>query len=153
MRVWLLQGRQGEDPGGLLATLRQWAGRPANATWHLDVHTPGPELAARVQAHRPEVLVFAAALLPARSRVEEMLALDVGLIVAAEEGQADAFHDLAERHPVLFVSAQPTAEMLGLALHGARAALRREQHWKTQVEQLHQRLNDRIVIERTEHLG
>jgi two-component system, response regulator / RNA-binding antiterminator len=148
MRAWLLQGRQGEDPGGLRTILRQWAERPANAAWHVDVHPLGSDLPARVQAHRPEVLIFAASLAPLRSWIEEILSLEVSLIVAAEESQVEAYHDLAERHVLLFVPPQPGGEVLGLALQGARAALRREQYWKTQVEQLHQRLNDRIVIER-----
>jgi response regulator NasT len=119
-----------------------------NSGWQIEVCTAEAEVVAQVQAHRPEVLIFAACLAPLRSRVEEILTLDVGLLVAAEESQAESYHDLAERHPLLLLSPRPTAEMLALAMHAIRAALRREQHWKTQVEQLHQRLNDRIVIER-----
>ncbi len=148
MRVWLLQGRQGEDPGGIRASFRQLADRPGCAGWRLDACPLTPDLPARVQAQRPDALVLAAALCPFQSGAEEFFPADVGLVVAVEEGAADALRDLAERYPLLFVPPQPTAESLALALRGALAAVHRQQHWKTQVEQLHQRLNDRIVIER-----
>src|SRR4051794_8087407 len=108
MRAWLLQGRQGEDPGGLRPVLRQWAERPANAGCRLEIRSLVPELTAQVQTQRPEVLVLAAALCPARSWIEEILALEVGLVVAAEEEQTETYRDLAERHPLLFASLQPT---------------------------------------------
>jgi hypothetical protein len=148
MRVWLLQGRQGEDPGGLRPLLRQWADRPASVGCRLDYQPLGPDLSARVQAHRPLLLVFAAACGLPRATVEEVLALDAGLVVATEEGRPDPYLELAERYPVLVVPARPTPEVVDLALWGALAAVRRQQYWKTQVEQLNQRLNDRIVIER-----
>jgi hypothetical protein len=152
MRAWLLLGRQGEDPGGLLPVLRQWVDRSENATWHLDFREFGVELPALVQVHSPSVLVFAAALNLPRALLEEILALEVGMVVALEVSQLDAYRDLAERHPLLFTQSHPTSEVIGLALEGAAAAVRRQQNWKLQVEQLHQRLNDRIVIERAKGL-
>jgi response regulator NasT len=148
MRVWLLQGRQGEDPGGLRSVVRLWADRCGNEGWRLEIRPLGTDLSASVQAQRPEVLVFAAGLGPQRPGVEEILAAEVGLVVAAEDSQCESYRDLADRYPLLFVPGQPTVEEMTLALRGARAALRRQQYWKGQVEQLHQRLNDRIVIER-----
>jgi hypothetical protein len=148
MRAWLLQGRQGEDPGELRSVFRLCADRPGLAGWRLDVQPLTADLAARVQVQRPDVLVSATALCPLRSWVEEILALDVGLVLAGGESESDAYRDLPERHPVLFAPSQPTTEEMTLALRGARDAVRRQQYWKTQVEQLHQRLNDRIVIER-----
>jgi response regulator NasT len=148
MRAWLLQGGQGEDPGGLRAVLRQWAERPANAGWRLELRLLCPELLAQAQSQRPEVVVFASAINPLRTWLEEILALDIGVIVAGDDEQVETYRDLAERYPVLFASAQPTCDEIALAVRGARAANRRQQYWKTRVEQLHQRLNDRIVIER-----
>jgi response regulator NasT len=148
MRTWLLQGKQGEDPGGLRSVLRQWFDRPGNSGWRLEVQPLTGDLSARVQVHRPEVVIFAAALSPIRACVEEMLAAGPGLLIAADEAQSEGYCDLAERHPLLFVPPHPTAEAMAQALWGIRAALRREQYWRTQVEQLNQRLNDRIVIER-----
>jgi response regulator NasT len=148
MRAWLLQGKQGEDPGGLWPALREWAERPANNACRLDLHPLSPDLPARVQSFRPEVLVLSLTLCPSRPWLEEVLALEVGFVAAGEEGQVGPYQDLAERHPLVFTPPRPGPEVLGLALWGARAALRRQLYWKTQVEQLHQRLNDRIVIER-----
>jgi response regulator NasT len=148
MRAWLLQGRQGEDPGELRSVFRQCAERAGLAGWRLDVRPLTPDLATQVQAQRPDVLISAVALCPLRSWVEEILAQDVALVLAGDEGESDTYRDLPERLPVLFAPSQPTAEEMILALRGARDALRRQQYWKTQVEQLHQRLNDRIVIER-----
>jgi len=148
MRVWLLQGRQGEDPSGLWPILRQWADQPGNAGCSLEICPLTVDLLNRILAHRPEVLVFAASLGSLRSRIEEILTLNVGLVIAAEESQVDAYRDLAERHPVLFVQPHPTLEAMAFAFRNTRMALRRQQYWKIQVEQLHQRLNDRIIIER-----
>jgi hypothetical protein len=148
MRAWLLQGPQGEDPGDLRPVLRQWAERPANATWRLDIRTIGPDLAAQANNQQPEVLVFAAALGPLRASLEEILGMEPGVLVATDEDHCDAYRDLAERHPVSFVSARPTCDEICLALRGIRAACLRQQYWKAQVEQLQQRLNDRIIIER-----
>jgi hypothetical protein len=92
--------------------------------------------------------VFAAGLSPHRTIVDEIASAGAGLIVAADENQTESYRDLAEHHPLQFVPPQPTYEMLVSALLSLRAALRREVSWKTQVEQLNQRLNDRIVIER-----
>jgi hypothetical protein len=94
------------------------------------------------------VVVFASALNPVRTWVEEILGLDIGVIVAGDDEQAEGYRELAERHPLIFASAKPTCDEIALAVRGARAAGHRQQHWKTRVEQLHQRLNDRIVIER-----
>jgi AmiR/NasT family two-component response regulator len=148
MRAWLLQGTQGEDPGGLRTVLRQLADRPANAGWRLDLRPIGADLVPQALAQRPELVVFAAALSPLRSWVEEILNLDVGIIVSTDEEQSEAYRDLAERYPVLVASAQPSCEEMALAVRGIRAACCRQQYWKAQVEQLQQRLNDRIVIER-----
>jgi two-component system, response regulator / RNA-binding antiterminator len=153
MRAWLLQGRQGEDPGELRPVFRLCADRSLLAGWRLEVQPlAAADLAARVQAQRPEVVISAVALCPLRSWIEEMLALDLGLVLAGEESELDAYRDLSERLPVLFAPSRPTAEEMTFALCGARDALRRQQYWKTQVEQLHQRLNDRIVIERAKGL-
>jgi response regulator NasT len=148
MRMWLLQGRQGEDPGSLQSVLGHCLDRASNLGWRLEIRPLTADLPAQVQTQRPEVVILAAALSPLPSWIEEIVALDVGLVVAADENQLETYRDLAERHPLLFVPAQPSAETMAMALVAARAAIRRQQYWRTQVEQLNQRLNDRIVIER-----
>jgi hypothetical protein len=74
--------------------------------------------------------------------------LGTAFVVAAEPARAGAYAALAERHPVLLVPVNPGPECLGLAALGARAAQARQRGWQAQLEQLQQRLNDRIVIER-----
>ncbi len=148
MRVWQVQGKQGHDPAGLEALLRQWAEQGHGGPWLVERCLLGPDLAAEVQGRRPEVLVLAEPCCPAGPWTAEVLALGVGLVVAVSAVRADPYAELAERHPVCLVSLPPTVEALGLALLTARAALRRERAWQDQAEQLRQRLNDRIVIER-----
>ncbi len=148
MRVWLLQGKQGEDPGGLEGLLRQWAQQDTGGPWLIDRCLLGPNLPAEVQLRRPDLLVLAEPSCPAGPWAAEVLALGVGLVVAAGLARAEAYARLAEQFPVALVPLPPSIEGLGLALRTARAAVLRRQSWLAQVEQLQQRLNDRIVIER-----
>jgi response regulator NasT len=148
MRTWLLQGKQGEDPGGLKSLLRQWVERPGNSAWRLEVRGLAPDLALQARSFRPDVIVLAAALSPLRATIDELAVPGTGFVVAADESQSESYRDLGDSHSLVFVPPQPTSEMLVLALTALRAALRREQSWRNQVEQLNQRLNDRIVIER-----
>jgi hypothetical protein len=148
MRVWLLQAKPGEDAGGLEAPLRQWAARPENAAWRVEVRPAGPGLVADVRAQPPEVIALAESALPAGPWAEEVLALGPAFVVAADPARTGAYFVLAERHPVLLVPANPRPECLGLAVLSARAAGARQRGWQAQLEQLQQRLNDRIVIER-----
>ncbi len=148
MRVWLLQPKAGEDAGGLEAPLRQWAARPENAAWRVEARAAGPGLAAEARAQPPEVVVLAEGALPAGAWAEEVLALGPAFVVAAEPGRTGAYFALAERHPVVLVPAGAGPECLGLAVLSARAAQARQRGWQSQLEQLQQRLNDRIVIER-----
>ena len=148
MRVWLLQAKPGEDAGGLEGPLRQWAARPDSAAWRVEVRAAGPGLVADVRAQPPEVIALAESALPAGAWAEEVLALGPALVVAADPARTGAYLALAERHPVLVVAASPPPECLGLAVLSARAAGARQRGWQAQLEQLQQRLNDRIVIER-----
>jgi hypothetical protein len=148
MRVWLLQGKQGDDPAGLEVLLRQWAQQGPGGPWLVERCLLGPELADEVEGRRPELLVLAEQSCPAGPWTAEVLARGVGLVVAANPVRAEPYATLAERHPVCLVPLPPGIEALGLGILTARAALRREQAWQAQAEQLQQRLNDRIVIER-----
>ncbi len=148
MRVWLLQGKQGDDPAGLEALLRQWAQQGPCGPWLVERCLLGPDLAAEVQGRRPELLVLAEPSCPAGLWTAEVLACGVGLVVAASAARSESYASLAERHPVCLVPLPPGVEGLGLGLLTVRAAVRRERAWQDQAEQLRQRLNDRIVIER-----
>jgi hypothetical protein len=148
MRVWLLQGKQGDDSAGLEPLLRQWAQQGTGGPWLVERCLPGPDLTAEVQGCHPEVLVLAEPSCPAGPWTAEVLTLGVALVVAASPGRTEAYAALAERHPVCLVPLPPGVEALGLGLLTARAALRRERAWQARAEQLQQRLNDRIIIER-----
>jgi ANTAR domain len=148
MRVWLLQGQQGEEPGSLGPLLREWAARPGNVHWRVDICTPHPGLTAEVQAQQPEVLVLEEASHPAGPWVEELLGLGVALIVVTAEGRQEPYRALAEKYPIHLLAPRPSPEGLGLAVLSARASRHRLLFWKAQAEQLQRRLNDRIIIER-----
>jgi AmiR/NasT family two-component response regulator len=148
MRVWLLQGKQGDEPGGLGPPLREWAARPGNAHWRVDVCAPHPGLKAEVQAQQPEVLVLEEDLCPAGPWVEELLGLGVALVVVTAKDRHEPYRALAERYPIHLLAPPPGPDGLGLAVLSAHASRHRLMTWKAQAEQLQQRLNDRIIIER-----
>jgi hypothetical protein len=158
MRVWLLQGKQGDEPGSLGPPLREWAARPRNAHWRIDLCTLHPGLGAEMQAQQPEVLILEEGYHPAGPWVEELLALGVALVVVTAEDRREPYGALAEKYPVHLLPPHPSPEALGLAVLNARASRQRLLAWKAQAEQLQQRLNDRIIIERakgilTQRLG
>jgi response regulator NasT len=148
MRVCLVGDREGEGPGDLGPLLREWAARPGHESWEVTVLPPGDGLLNEVRARQPEVLVLAEAHCPAGPWVEEVLALDVGLVVAAPPDRAGPYLTLAERFAVHLLPAEPSADGLGLAALSARAGLVRQQSWQARLDEVQQRLNDRIVIER-----
>jgi hypothetical protein len=148
MRVWLLQGKQGEEPAGLAPLLRQWATHAGNAPWRVEVCTPHPGLKAEVQAQQPEVLVLEEASYPAGPWAEELLGLGVALVVVTAEDRREGYRALAEKYPLHLAPLSPGADGLGLAVLSAQASRHRHLCWKAQAEQLQQRLNDRILIER-----
>jgi hypothetical protein len=148
MRVWLLQAKAGADAGALDAPLRQWAARPENAAWRVELRSAGPGLTAEARAQPPEVVVLAEGALPAGPWAEEILALGPAFVVAVAPGRTGAYVALADRYPLLIVPENPGPECLGLAVLGARAAGARQRVGQALLEQLQQRLNDRIIIER-----
>jgi hypothetical protein len=147
MRVGLLQGKQGEDPGGLAAALRQWVAQPECSHWVVETRSaPGGGVPGAVQ--RLDVLVFADAALPPGPWLEECLTSGIGVVAAVAGPRLEAYRALAERYPVSWVPAHPSPECLGYAVLGANAARCRQLNLQVQIDQLQQRLNDRIVIER-----
>ena len=148
MRVWLLQGKQGEDAGGLDLSLKQWLVQPENSHWTVHVRPNLGALLADGQPNPPDVIVLSVASCPPGAGLESLLTLGVGLVVATSGAHVEALRQLAEIHPLHLVPVAPSADGLGLAILCAQASLRRHLYWKGQVEHLQQRLNDRIVIER-----
>jgi AmiR/NasT family two-component response regulator len=145
MRVWLIQSKPGEQ-----SVLEPMLRNPASGEERreVEIHPAGSSLVSVVRSGRPEILVVTEAACPAGPWTEELLALGVALVVAVAPNRASAYTALAERFPIELIPANPNEEALTLALRAALAALRRQRHGQEQIEQLQQRLNDRIVIER-----
>lgn len=146
MRVGLLQGKPGEDPSGLAAALRQWVAQPEYGHWVVEVRPPPNGGASPGQ--RLDVLVFADAVTPPGPWLEECLATGAGVVAAVAGPRLEAYRPLAERYPVVWVPTAPSPEGLGYAVLGANAARCRQLSLQVRIDQLQQRLNDRIVIER-----
>jgi AmiR/NasT family two-component response regulator len=148
MRAWFLQGDQGSESEALACLLRQWASRPENGCWSVDCLRGTPDVAALMQTRQPDLLLAAELPCLAGSWLTEVLAKGVGLVVATRLERAAALLPLAEQYAVQMIPLPPSVEELSLAVLSAVAALRRQRSWQTRLDQLQQRLNDRIVIER-----
>jgi hypothetical protein len=148
MRVGLLQGKPGEDPGGLAAALRQWVAQPDYSHWVLEIRSALTGSGIHAAAQRLDVLVLADTLIPNGPWLEEWLASGIGVVVAAAGPRLELYRALAERWPLSWVPPQPSVECLGYAILSAGASRRRQLALRGQIDQLQQRLNDRIVIER-----
>src|SRR5262249_20188180 len=125
MRVWLVQGKPGDETAGLDVLLRQWVQQSAGAI-QVERCLLGPNLAAEVQLRRPDVLVVAEPSCPAGPWTAAVLAAGVGLVAATNAAGAEGYRALAEQHPVSLASLSPGVEGLGLALLSAHAAARRQ---------------------------
>lgn len=148
IRVWFLQGEQSGPSDALGNLLRQWAGRPENSSWSIDCFCGKPDMGTLVQAHQPDVLLAADPSCLAGSWLSEVLEQGVGVVATTSLERASTLLPLADRYPVQLVPAPGGIEELGLALLNAVAALRRQRGLQSRIDQLQQRLNDRILIER-----
>ncbi len=148
MRVGLLLGKQGEDPGGLSGSLREWVVQPEYSQWVVEVCCPLAFAAGQFGSHRQDILLFDDMLIPAGPWLETWLGNGGGVVVAVSGPRLESYRALAEQFPVSWVPMQPSPECLGYAVLSALADRRRQLNLRMQVEQLQQRLNDRIVIER-----
>jgi AmiR/NasT family two-component response regulator len=146
--VWFLQGEPSSDSDALGCLLRQWASRPENGCWSIDCLRGKPDMAALVQAHHPDVLLTTEPSCLAGSWLAEVLKQGVGMIAATPLANAADLLPLAEQYSVQLISMPASIETLSLAFLNVLAALRRQRSWQTRIDQLQQRLNDRILIER-----
>jgi AmiR/NasT family two-component response regulator len=147
IRVWYLQGDKASESDALGYLVRQWVGRPENSCWSIDCLRGTPDIAALTQVHQPDVLL-AADPSCLGSWLSEVVNQGVGVVVATPLDGAAALLPLAEQYAVQLMPLPANIEGLGLALHNVLAALRRQRSWQTRIDQLQQRLNDRILIER-----
>jgi AmiR/NasT family two-component response regulator len=148
LRVWYLQGEQNSDSDALGFLLRQWASRPENGCWSIDCLRGTPDMAALVRIHRPDVLLAADPSCLTGSWLTGVLEQGVGVIAATPLERATELLPLAEQYAVQMIPLPASAETLGLAFLSISAALRRQRAWQARIDQLQQRLHDRILIER-----
>ncbi len=128
--------------------MRQWASRPENGCWSIDYLRGTPDMAALVQVHHPDVLLTADPSCLAGSWVSEVLEQGVGVIAATPLERVSALLPLAEQYTVQMIPLPASTEALSMAFFNVMAALRRQRGWQSRIDQLQQRLNDRILIER-----
>jgi response regulator NasT len=147
MRAWFLQGEPNSESDALGCLLREWASRPENGQWSVDCLRGTPEGAA-LEAFQPDVLLMAESSCPAGPWLTTLLDRGVGLVVATALEPADPYHSLAERYAVQLTPQPATLESLGFALVNLAAGLQRQRSWQARIDQLQQRLNDRILVER-----
>lgn len=148
MRAWFLQGDQGSENDALGCLLRQWASRPENGCWSIDCLRGTPDVTTLVQECHPDLLLAAEPFGLTGSWLTDVLSQGVGLIVATPLDRASALMPLAEQYAVQMIPLRPSVEELGLAVLNVLASLRRQRGWQARIDQLQQRLNDRILIER-----
>ena len=148
MRAWFIQGEHGSESDALGCSLRQWASRPENGHCCVDCVRWTPDLAALVKTRQPEVLLFADGSCPLSSWLSDVLVLGVGLVVAAPLERAEFYRPWAEQHALQLVPLPANVESIGMAIVNVLANLQRRHVWNTRIDQLQQRLNDRILIER-----
>jgi response regulator NasT len=151
MRVWLVDNKHGEEAGGLEALLQQLQARPGTGLRLLGTSPYQPDFPAAMRKLVPDLLdvvVVNERLWPDDAWSPEVLGLGLGFVLVTTVDRANRLRPLADQHPLWFVPAGVSADGLWLALVGTLAGQRRQAEWKTQVDRLQQRLNDRIVIER-----
>jgi hypothetical protein len=148
MRVWLVDDRHGADAASLEGILQQLAAASDGALVLLGARAFWPDFAAELRAQSADVVVIHEPAWPDGPWTQQLLELGVAVVVSAARERSERYRAFAETYPVLFVPPAPGADCLWLALQGARAAQRRHEQWKGQVNRLQQRLSDRIIIER-----
>jgi hypothetical protein len=148
MRAWFVQGEQASESDGLGCLLRQWASRRENSHWCVDCLRWTADLAAVVQTQQPDVLLVAEPSCPSGPWLSDVLALGVGLVVASRLERAELFRPWVELHAVQLTPLPASVETIGLAFVNVMAHLQRQRTWQARIDQLQQRLNDRILIER-----
>lgn len=148
MHAWFLRGEPASEADQLGALLRQWAGRPENGQWSVEVLPSTPEALSALSAHSPEVLLALDSSCPLGPWIGEVLSRGIGLVVAVPPDRAEAYRALAEQYAVQLMPWPADVESVGLAIFNVLAQCNRQRGWQTRIDHLQQRLNDRIIIER-----
>jgi response regulator NasT len=148
MRVWVIEDQRAGTSGGLASLLQQLADRAPGELKLLGAGPLKPGSVDWLRSQVPDLLLIDETAWPGAAWAEELLAGEPGLVVVVAPQSAARFHSLAERHPVVLLPAEPTADGLRLGLLTAAFARQRQHAHGAELERLQQRLHDRILIER-----
>jgi two-component system, response regulator / RNA-binding antiterminator len=151
MRVWLIDDKQAGSPSALEELLRRLQDQLDTGLRLLGSSAFQPNLAASLRKLVPDlldVIIINERACPDGPWIEEVLDLGLGVVLLTDAKHGERFRALADSHALTFVPAPASAEAVWLSLLTCQAAGRREARWRKEFAHLHQRLADRIVIER-----
>jgi AmiR/NasT family two-component response regulator len=148
MRVWYVRDDRGcgNDEFGQL--LRQWTTQPEIGQWEIEYLRWSTDLSIALGDAKPDVLVVVEPFCPPASWLEAVLSVGIGLVAAIPYRRASFYRAWAEQYPVQLIVWPADSEAIGMALFNMVANLHRQRVWLERHQQLQQRLNDRILIER-----
>jgi hypothetical protein len=148
MRVWYVRDDQGCGSDEFDQLLRQWTAQPEVGQWEVECRRWSSDLSVALGDAKPDVLVVADPFCPPASWLEQVLSVGVGLVAAIPPRRASFYRAWAEQYPVQLTVWPADSEAIGMALFNVIADLHRQRVWLKRHQQLQQRLNDRILIER-----
>ncbi len=158
LRVWLLEPETGLQGPSLEERLQQLPQGTPPELCYLGRLRISTETVADLRARAAESLVVVAAEGIGEAEQEALLTTGVSLLVCASSAHGRLWSALLSRFPLLLLPRQVSTEALVMAIHSLQGWRERELELRTQVQQLQQRLQDRIIIERAkgvmiQHLG
>jgi AmiR/NasT family two-component response regulator len=148
------------QPGG--EAIGVWLIQEADSSWEkLIGSSPGPirlvscgqlpltasSLLALRHGPGEVLLVMASSALPA-DWLEQVRTTGKGVVVVSGSVSPEQLHKWARHVPVVFVPPETTAAALQMAIVSAEGMARREAKWRAEYQQVQQRLDDRVLLER-----
>ncbi len=147
MRVWVVDEGNDDDAQNLRRGLNRLSAGGTPVMLLGNGPFP-PDLVARLRACQADLLLVRASAVPEGQTLDGLAELEISIVVLTDPERSERFLSLGETRPLCFLPSQPDEAQLHLGLLSAETALRRHLHWKSQVDKLQQRLDDRIVVER-----
>ncbi len=144
----LLLRRSVEDAEDLDTSLRELSRRPGTPVAFLGGYTPGPDPLGGLRAWPGLVLVVARDVSPRDASLAGLLGVGAGAVAVAAAARLDDWRALAAQFPVVLLSPSGATDDLWMAIVSAAAACARAGAARRQAEELQQRIDDRILIER-----
>ncbi len=138
--VWLIQGEDNTAPCEQLLSA-------APGTVLCGVLSPAPGSLTALRPGPGKVLLVTSSAVLTGDWLEQARTAGMGVVVSSVLS-ADHLFRWGDRASVVFVPLNPSAESLRLAIISAEMAARRETLWREACDELRNRLNDRILLER-----